>query len=69
MVRNRLRSYDATIVAVQRGKRNFAFIDSQNINLGVQELSWRIDWRRLRVYLEEKYGVGTAYIFVGFMAE
>ena len=42
---------------------NSAFIDSQNINLGFQALGWKLDWRRFRVYLEEKYAVGKAYLF------
>ncbi len=49
--------------------KNFAFIDSQNIHLGVQELGWKLDWRRLRVYLRDKYAVGKAYIFIGFIAD
>src|ERR1019366_4650794 len=48
---------------------NSAFIDSQNVNLGVQSLSWKLDWRRFRVYLEEKYGVGKAFLFIGFIPE
>lgn len=47
---------------------NYAFIDSQNLNLGIQKLGWRLDYRRFRVYLAEKYGVKKAYIFIGFVA-
>ena len=32
-------------------KENYAFIDSQNLNLGVRSLGWRLDWRKLRQYL------------------
>lgn len=31
---------------------NFAFIDSQNLNLGTD---WKLDYKRFRVYLQEKY--------------
>ena len=48
---------------------NFAFIDSQNIHLGIQELGWKLDYRRFRVYLREKYAVGTAYLFLGYLPE
>jgi len=48
---------------------NSAFIDSQNINLGFQALGWKLDWRRFRVYLEEKYAVGKAYLFIGYIPE
>ncbi len=37
--------------------RNYAFIDSQNLHLGVQEQGWQLDYRRFRTYLQKKYGV------------
>lgn len=52
-----------------RPPRNFAFIDSQNIHLGVQALGWKLDWRRLRIYLKEKYGVAKAYLFIGYIPQ
>jgi len=48
---------------------NYAFIDSQNLNLGVQKIGWKMDWRKFRIWLEEKYGVTHAYMFIGYMAE
>jgi|CXWL01.1.fsa_nt_gi uncharacterized LabA/DUF88 family protein len=48
--------------------KNFAFIDGQNVNLSIQKLGWRIDWTKLRVYLREKYGVTTAYYFIGYLS-
>ena len=48
---------------------NFAFIDSQNINLGISALGWKLDWKRFRVYLKEHYGVMRAYIFIGFLPD
>lgn len=47
---------------------NYAFIDSQNLNLGIQKLGWKLDYRKFRIYLAEKYGVKKAYIFIGFVA-
>ena len=47
---------------------NYAFIDSQNLNLGIQKLGWKLDYRRFMVYLAEKYGVKKAYVFIGFVA-
>ena len=49
-------------------ENNFAFIDSQNLNLGIQKLGWKLDYRRFRIYLAEKYNVKKAYIFIGFVA-
>jgi len=48
---------------------NYAFIDSQNLNLGVQSLGWKLDHRRFRVYLEEKYNVSIAYLFIGYVQD
>jgi uncharacterized LabA/DUF88 family protein len=48
---------------------NYAFIDSQNLNLGVQRMGWKLDWRKFRQMLEKKYGVTHAYLFVGYMEE
>jgi uncharacterized LabA/DUF88 family protein len=46
---------------------NYAFIDSQNVNRGIESMGWKLDWKRFRVYLLEKYGVTTAYLFLGFV--
>lgn len=51
-----------------RKSNNYAFIDSQNLNLGIQKLGWKLDYRKFRVYLAEKYSVRKAYIFIGFVA-
>ena len=47
----------------------YAFIDSQNLNLGVQRMGWKLDWRRFRKYLSDKHGVTHAYMFIGYMSE
>ena len=49
--------------------RVFAFIDNQNLNLGVQSVGWKMDWRKLRQLLREKYHVGQAYMFMGYVPE
>jgi uncharacterized LabA/DUF88 family protein len=49
--------------------RCFAFIDSQNLNLGILRQGWKLDFRRFRVYLKEKYGVERAYLFIGYLPE
>jgi uncharacterized LabA/DUF88 family protein len=44
----------------------YAFIDSQNLNLGVKSQGWSLDWRKFRQYLQNKYGVIHAYLFIGY---
>jgi len=46
----------------------YAFIDSQNLNLGVRSQGWRLDWSKFRQYLKNKYNVEKAYLFIGHMA-
>jgi uncharacterized LabA/DUF88 family protein len=47
--------------------KNYAFIDSQNLNLGIQSLGWKLDYKRFRIYLKEKYNVSVAYLFIGYV--
>jgi len=49
-------------------KENHAFIDSQNLNLGVRSLGWRLDWRKFRQYLRNKYNITKAFAFIGYKA-
>jgi len=49
-------------------KQNYAFIDSQNLNLGVRSMGWKLDYRKLRLYLKNKYGVEKAFMFIGLVA-
>jgi uncharacterized LabA/DUF88 family protein len=45
----------------------YAFIDSQNLNLGVRASGWKLDFRKFRHYLTQKYKVERAYLFVGLI--
>ncbi len=53
----------------RRTKNNYAFIDSQNLNLGVQKLGWKMDWRKFRLWLQKEYNVTHAFMFIGYMVE
>lgn len=46
---------------------NYAFIDSQNLNLGVLDQGWKLDFARFRVYLTDKYNVTKAFLFIGYV--
>lgn len=45
----------------------YAFIDSQNLNLGVKSQGWTLDFARFRVYLKSKYQVEKAFLFIGYL--
>jgi len=53
---------------VKNKENNYAFIDSQNLNLSIQEQGWKLDFKRFRKYLEDKYSVTKAFIFIGYIA-
>lgn len=48
-------------------ENNYAFIDGQNVSIGVSILGWQLDFAKFRIYLKEKYGVGKAYLFLGYI--
>lgn len=62
------RTFCDTISPMILKAKNYAFIDSQNLNLGIQKQGWKLDYKKFRVYLHEKYGVEKAYMFIGFVA-
>jgi len=51
----------------QKREVNYAFIDSQNLNLSIQELGWKLNFARFRVYLKDKYAVEKAFLFIGYI--
>jgi uncharacterized LabA/DUF88 family protein len=47
---------------------NYAFIDSQNLNLAIRDQGWKLDYSRFRRYLADKYHVTKAFVFLGFLS-
>lgn len=59
-------------------ENNYAFIDSQNLNLGVSNdiinhhgkkvyTGWKLDFHKFRIFLEDKYRVTKAFLFIGYV--
>lgn len=48
-------------------EQNFAYVDAANLHKGVQDLGWELDYRRFRVWLQERYAVQRAYLFIGLV--
>jgi len=46
----------------------YAFIDSQNLNLGVRSAGWILDFKKFKNYLVTKYQVTKAYLFIGHVS-
>jgi len=45
----------------------YAFIDSQNLNLGVRSQGWKLDFGKFRQYLITKYKVKKTFLFIGYI--
>lgn len=52
---------------MQLKKNNYAYIDGANLHQGIISSGWHLDYKRFRVWLSEKYGVKTAYLFIGLI--
>lgn len=51
----------------QKGKI-YTYIDANNLNLGIKALGWKLDFKKFRKYLKEKYNVSVAYMFIGYVS-
>ena len=49
-----------------RYSRISAFIDGNNLYLGSKSQGVKLDYRKLRLYLKNKFNVDKAYLFIGF---
>ncbi len=47
-------------------ENNYAFIDSQNLNLSIRNLGWKLDFKKFRFYLRDKYSAQKAFLFIGY---
>ena len=52
---------------MKKKQQNFAFIDSQNLNLGVRSQGQKLDFGKFRQYLVTKYNVKKTFLFIGYI--
>lgn len=54
---------------MRKTKQNnvYAFIDSTNLYLSIRNQGWKIDYKRFRRYLKDKYSVNKAFLFIGYV--
>ena len=50
-------------------ENNFAYIEGANLYRGVAASGWRLDYKKFRTWLKEKYNVANAYLFIGYVAK
>ena len=48
-------------------ENNYAFIDSQNLNLAIRGQGWILSYKKFRRYLADKYKIKKAFIFIGYL--
>ena len=53
---------------MKKVENNYAFIDSQNLNLAIRGCGWELDFGKFLVYLRDKYDVSKAFLFIGYVA-
>lgn len=72
-----------TDVNFQNNKKHpivYAFIDSQNLNLGTSKdlynnnkkkiyTGWKLDFEKFRIYLADKFRISKAFLFIGYITE
>jgi len=51
----------------KKQENNYAFIDSQNLNLGVKSQGWNLDFARFYIYLKDKYKAKKIFLFIGYV--
>lgn len=54
---------------MEEKESNFAFIDSQNLNLSIRAQGWVLDYKKFRKYLEDKYSITKAFLFLGYVPQ
>lgn len=54
---------------MEKKENNYAFIDSQNLNLSIRAQGWVLDYKKFRKYLEDKYGITKAFLFLGYVPQ
>ncbi|TET51251.1 MAG: NYN domain-containing protein [Actinomycetota bacterium] len=48
---------------------NYAFIDGQNLHIGISKLGWKIDYIKFRKYLYDKFNINKAFYFIGYLED
>lgn len=54
---------------MEKKENNFAFIDSQNLNLSIRTQGWVLHYTKFRKYLEDKYSITKAFLFLGYVPQ
>ncbi len=50
-----------------QNETNYAFIDGQNLYLGSLDAGVKLNYKKFRTYLKDKYNIERAYLFIGYL--
>jgi len=76
---NKMTEIKKQTISKERRKhiKTYAFIDSQNLNLGTSKdiyknrkliyKGWKLDFKKFRKYLTDKFRVDKAFLFIGYI--
>lgn len=54
---------------MSKKEKNIAFIDAQNLHLWTIAEKRKVDYKKFRVYLKDKFHIDEAYFFLWFLSE
>ncbi|MBU2633427.1 NYN domain-containing protein [Patescibacteria group bacterium] len=49
----------------KKDNKTYAYIDGANIHKGIESLGWKLDYKKFRDFLANKYNIQKAYYFIG----
>lgn len=50
-------------------ENNFAYIDGANLYKGVGSSAWKLDYRKFRSWIRQKFSIAEAYLFIGLVSK
>ena len=53
---------------MRQDKKTICYIDGANLHKGILSLGWKLDYRKFRRWLEQKYNVMQVYLFIGMVS-
>lgn len=54
---------------MEKPRNNYAYIDGANLHKGVESSAWKLDYRKFRSWIRQKFDVTDAYLFIGLMSK
>ena len=54
-------------VMVGKPEATVAYIDGANLHKGVESENWKLDYRKFRSWIRQKFGASEALLFIGLM--